>query len=441
MIDDFIDTSEANFLCDQISDKWYYNRNHWKNQIYDNKRQHSKVNNIDVNGMYEGSLFVGTRFQDSKRFDDLLNDNSITLNDLVSADDYIIRKLSYILHGDFIHYTSLKRLKNRELSQKHGLKNLPYFIESSYGGLISQYRMSSGECLLVSLLHFIYNAIERSSLPKNRPVLMLMDEIELALHPVAVSRLLDLLEEIVKKHKNVVAVLTTHAPEVIRRISPSNIYKLKNEDGIVTANSPCYPSYAIRELYTHDSYDYLILCEDALARRFIERVIDDEDLRLSKLICVLPVGGWENVLKLHIELSSNSILNAGTKIISVLDGDVMNKCNAKPEFKDLLKLFIPIPSIEKYLYDIIYNSSNKTMKKTIGDKYFQLKSIATIIADYNKEYPNTPKQPHKSFYRFLIKDLSSRKIEENVFVEKLCGEIISNVNSSSFKKSLSDELM
>lgn len=137
---------------------------------------------------------------------------------------------------------------------------------------------------------------------------MLMDEIELALHPVGVSRFLDLVEEITAQYKNVVAILTTHAPEVIRRINPNNMYKLENVDGNVSVTNPCYPSYAIRELYMHDKYDYLILCEDALAKCLIERIITGKQLMVSKLICVLPVGGWESVLKLHLDIVRNNVL-------------------------------------------------------------------------------------------------------------------------------------
>lgn len=92
--------------------------------------------------------------------------------------------------------------------------------------------MSSGECLLVSLLHFIYNALIRRSLPVNEPVLMLIDEIELALHPVAVSRLIDLLNNIIKEHDNLTVVLTSHSPEVIRKISPNNLFMMEVDEKI-----------------------------------------------------------------------------------------------------------------------------------------------------------------------------------------------------------------
>jgi len=354
----------------------------WNNAVYQASggrfNRNRRVNNIDMNGMYEGSLFIGTRFQDSTAVDSLLSSGDITPNDIVDADPYVKEHLSYILHGDYGHYQGLKRLKNRDIRGKFKLKNLPYFIESSYSGLISQYRMSSGECLLVSLLHFIHNAIIRKSLPINRPIVMLLDEIELALHPVAVTRFIDMIDEIISKYDNVVVVLTSHAPEVIRRIKPRNLYKLENNNGEITYVSPCYPSYAIRELYEHDRYDYLLLCEDELAKCLVRSILGKQNLQTSKLVGVIPVGGWQNVLKLHRELAANSVIGPGCRIVSVLDGDIKADCSKSKVFQDLTKLFIPIASIEKYLFSILYLKENMDLRKRIIDKYFQLKSLDTL---------------------------------------------------------------
>jgi len=120
---------------------------------------------------------------------------------------------------------------------------------------------------------------------------MLLDEIELALHPKAVGRILDRFIEIVKEYRNMTVFLTTHAPEVIRRVRPSNILMLENVNGNVSSISKVYPSYAIRELYTEDVYDYTIFCEDDLTKSFIDRVIDENNLRISKRVYVTPVGG------------------------------------------------------------------------------------------------------------------------------------------------------
>jgi predicted ATP-dependent endonuclease of OLD family len=167
------------------------------------------------------------RFNDSRKIDEYFESGKLSEDEIVPSDDYVIEKLSYILHGDYDHYKTLHRVRNKYITQKINVSNTPYFIKVK-GKLISQYRMSSGECLLVSLLHFIYNSIVRKSLPVDKRVLVLIDEIELALHPIAVSRLIDLLNELTTEHNNLTVILTSHSPEVIRKIIPAHLYKVTN---------------------------------------------------------------------------------------------------------------------------------------------------------------------------------------------------------------------
>ena len=127
--------------------KWFHKDNKWKTVEKPKERVH-------YDGMYEGSLFYGTRFNDSKIVDDLLVTSQIHDEDIVVADDYVKDNLSYILHGNYNFYRTLKRIRNKQIAANLELENTPYFQEYR-GKLISQYRMSSGECLLVSLLHFI----------------------------------------------------------------------------------------------------------------------------------------------------------------------------------------------------------------------------------------------------------------------------------------------
>ena len=238
-----------------------------KNNIWNKKGELFKYN-----GLYEGSLFYGTRFEDSTNVEKMIVSNKITNNEIEDADDYVKQQMSYILHGDLKHYTSLKRIRNKKVAEKLKIKNRPYFI-SVGDSLISQYKMSSGECLLVSLLHFLYNSIVRRSLPTNQKVLVIIDELELALHPIAVLRLMDFLKDLINEHPNLVIYLSTHSPEVIKAIPPIDLFKLNNDDGVISIESNCYPSYLIRDLYSNISPDYLLLVEDELSQMVVNNIL------------------------------------------------------------------------------------------------------------------------------------------------------------------------
>ena len=365
------------------------------------------------NGLYEGSLFYGTRFEDSTNIERMIENGRITEHELADADDYVKDKMSYILHGDLIHYRTLKRIKNKLVAQQLNIRNRPYFINVD-DHLISQYKMSSGECLLVSLLHFLYNSIVRRSLPDNQKILVLIDELELALHPMAVLRLIDFLKQLVQGHSNLIIYLSSHSPEVIRTMRPSDLYKVNNIDGKLSIESNCYPSYLIRDLYSNVSPDFLLLVEDELSQLFVNKILSRYSLRASKLIHCVPVGGWQNVLELHKELYTKKVLGVNTSIVSILDGDIESELNK--EQKKLPHIFLPIPSLEKFLYSVVKENSNPPFKRIINDKYFIVHSLDEIVSQYNKGILNGSKDNNKNFYSKIRTELENIGTNEQVFI-------------------------
>lgn len=395
---------------------------------------------IRINGMYEGSLFFGFRFQNDEKVRQLIYDKKIHEDMLIESNSYIVKQLGFILHGDETYYTNshIVRLKNYNTVKKLGLKETPYFIKEN-NAIYSQYEMSSGECLMLSLLHFIYYSIVLRSLDPKQPVLMLIDEVEVALHPIAISRFLDLLADLVNERKNLIIYITSHSPEVIRKINPRNIFKIELNNGN-TGNSldivnPCYPSYAIRDVFMHDGFDWLLLVEDKLAKILLERIISDLKLNNSKLIHIAPVGGWQNVLKLQYDLYKNNVLGVGKNIISILDGDIKSECAKDPLYKDLPKRFLPIPSIEKYLKNVLIDKKNSEIFKSINDEFFQLKSLKEIVNDY-KNNIKTNDNNGKELYNILLKALKERNVDEDSFIIRIADIIKENVDFSNFNNSI-----
>jgi hypothetical protein len=427
---DYNNESCVEFLYDGAKTLWQAQNGSW---ICDNHNQTEKT--ILFSGMYEGSLFYGTRFHDSLIVDSLVKKSTISTNQIIDADDYVKNQMSFILHGDYTHYRTLKRVKNKHIAHSARLKNTPYFQEKN-GNLMSQYKMSSGECLLVSLLHFIYNALIRKSLPVDKPILMLIDEIELALHPVAVARLIDLLNQIIKEHDTLTVILTTHSPEVIRKISPNNIYMMEVGEHGIQFYSPCYPSYAIRDIYMHSGFDYVILVEDLLAKYVVEKEIQQLSLATGKLVNVLPVGGWENVLKFQKMVCITNTFGIGTKVFSILDGDIRNENKVKKDYKQLQKMFLPINSVEKYLHKVCVDPAYKAVKRKINDNFFNVESLDAILSDYNQAGDDNG----KALYRKLVDNLKKRDISEEAFVKGLCDIIMCHEDFTKFAPEITSRL-
>jgi len=424
---DYNDNSYVKFKYNNVISTWINNNGVWERQ----------GNRLKFKGLYEGSLFYGTRFQDSTNIEILIQSNLIHENEICDADDYVKQQLGYILQNDINYYTNLKRIKYRSIAQEKGISNLPYFIESQ-GYLISQYRMSSGECLLISLLHFIYNSIIRTPIEHEEKVLVLIDELELALHPVAVLRLLELLKDLSMEHSNLIVYLSTHSPEIIKALGPLNLFRINNHRGTISLENNCYPSYLIRDLYSNISPDFLLLVEDDLSLLFVNRILEKEELRTNKLIHCVPVGGWENVLELHDELYRKKVLGINTKIISILDGDVEGLLNKSQ--KKYPHLFLPIQSIEKYLYSVIKENTNPELRKKINDKFFIVKSLDEIVSEYNKGTLEGCADTNKNFYSKVSKELSIIGTTIQSFIIGLMDDIEKTVDSTKFLENLKNQL-
>lgn len=374
----------------------------------------SSTDIISLKGFYEGSIIHGMRFIDAN-YDALLKAERVNNTILTDADSFVSRNLSYILHGNYDFYTNLKRIKNRTLAQLKAFKGIPYFIEGT-NGIVNQFCMSAGENMLISLLHMLNVVIVRPA--KSEDVrLILIDEIELALHPSAIMRLVYFLQKLATEY-NLAIYFSSHSIELLGKIKPSNIFHLQKELDDIAIVNPCYPSYATRDIYQHSGYDFLILVEDVLAKYILENIIDENALYKSKLINILPSGGWENVLKMQDDICKSNLAGVGTKVLSVLDGDV------KPDFEQLYKQkglytnltinFLPIHSLEKYLHEKIIVNKDADFFKEIGDRFFKVKSLKEVVDSLIK------KNDDKAFYNYLIKNLKEQGIEENVFVQKVC---------------------
>ncbi|MCQ2362721.1 MAG: AAA family ATPase, partial [Acidaminococcaceae bacterium] len=331
-------------------------------------------------GYYEGSIFYGCRFEDYELIDKFMSEAKV--NELVDdAEPFVVEKLGIILHNDKDYYRELKKIRTKELARKYGFHGCPYFLKVG-NNLINQFRMSSGESMLISLIDFINNLVVKNPRRKDK-LLLLIDEVELALHPAAIDRLVSFLSDLEKGFTaEIVTYFTTHSAELIHRIEPRNIYLVENDKGVIDLENPCYPNYAVRNLYLPNGYDFVILVEDRLAQILVENVLLRRNLKKNKLCCVLPAGGWSQVLSLHRDMIRNNALGQEKKIISICDGDVKNEILGHKEFDYLPKLFLPIPSIEKYLLKKMVRLQDKDFIHLLGDKYFRVKELSQILHEY-----------------------------------------------------------
>lgn len=411
---------------------------------YDSNTQRLKPSDLSIQfyGIYEGSIFTGTRFEDMKNLDDLIK-NPEFVKKLVPVSTELKDTLSHILHGEKGHYKELYKLKDMDAVREYNLANMPYFLKLNNGKIISKYKMSSGECMLISLLNFINSSALKPEIIKHRHKVLssklfaFIDEVELALHPSSIDRLMEYLQEMISK-RDLTVLFSSHSSELIRKLNPRNIYYMKNDNGVAKIISPCYPQYAIRSLYNHDGYDCTILVEDKVAELMVRKLIADYRTKNNLLMNVLPVGGWNNTLELQKNFCEQNILGRDKFTFSIIDGDVKSEVNKNEAYKPLKKLFLPIKSLEKYIYQKVLIDNDEEFITYFGNRYFTLVSFDDVIRECrNNDYVMKDKSG-KALYELLLKKLTVERVDEASLIKDFSEYLFTKENFASLKNNIED---
>lgn len=420
MDDYFGQTADDSFIeCELngIHRKWYKIGGKW---------EHSSNGKMEIKGFYEGSLIYGNRFRNTsyeklRRVVETVNEK-----DLSVADEFIRTNLGNILQGNSGYYEKMWFAHGANV----GLRDGYVFYYEKNGRRVSQFHMSTGENLLVSILNSIYiRNNDRGGTDK--PCMFFLDEIELALHPSSLKRLLLFLDDVSKKY-NYAVYFSTHSIELISGIKPQNIFYVdRYTDNTIEVINPCYPAYATKFLYDQSGYDNIILVEDDLAKEIIDKIIRKERLMNSRLVHILPCGGWFNVINLADDSLRNYLLGKRTSLSVILDEDIKEKAVKYMIDKNIINMpisYLPIESLEKYLRSNLYIKVDSKLFRLLNDYVFQQESLQSLIHEY-KTNPNCKcvnDDNGKRFYSLLEKELVKRRKDRheliNVIVDYLMAE-------------------
>lgn len=276
----------------------------------------------------------------------------------VSLSDLEVNTISKILNKK---YSSIKYIEHSFFQTSGGtafLQTESLHYSEAYAG--------SGEFAVVSLVHKVMNAPERS--------LILLDEPEVSLHPNAQKKLIEFLKDQSKEKKHQI-VISTHSTEIIKEL-PDEAIKLFYEDPI-TNKININNSVNKYNVFTKLGYDYSktpVYVEDRLAKKIIEYAIENSGLKDIFSIEFFP-GGAEAIIQ-----RLNHYIEAGHKQIVLLDGDKKSELykNNKDKFplsqnildRDLdntIENLFNFPI--KFFSDGSNGSSHETQKRELQRKF------------------------------------------------------------------------
>lgn len=386
------DKAYIRFCLGDTTREWHKHDGKWRRSTSETK--------MEINGFYEGSVIYGNRFRNTD-FENISKIEKITDKDLAKADDFIRDNLGEILHGDKTYYECLYKLS----TPIQGLKGDIFFFDKG-DRRVSQFHMSTGENLLISVLNALCEQQKRNRTRKF--YLVFLDEIELALHPSSLKRLVKFLKNYSNRNRASI-YFSTHSIELINALDPHNIFYLERHgDNKYEIINPCYPAYATKYLYDHTGFDQVILVEDDLARAIVHRIIREHRLINNQLIHILPCGGWTNVLALGNEVVNTQVLGRAA-ISIILDKDVKNNAEdyiIRNQIVNGIPLnFLPIKSLEKYLRESLVMDTDIRLFRELSNYLFLRKPLKDITDAYRNTQSYMDDKKGKEFYNLLDAEL------------------------------------
>lgn len=341
------------------------------------------------------------------------------LNDLLETDKF--NNLRYVQTGSTRGPGSGSQRWKRAYVIKKGTK---YYSEKNF---------SLGEILILNTLILIADVPDGS--------LLLIDELEMALHPRVQIKLLKYLESKVQE-RDLKIILSTHSSSLIK--SAKKIIYLENDGaGNIKVNENCYPALILREVAIEEDIhpDYVFIVEDDMAEMLLRETLSfyfqTESNRQVPVYKIIPIGGYQQVLD-FAEKSKDYLFNTKTGQYLLPDYDVIdvksqlqtlgNQRNSNQQalfdqFNQLQNrtIFLHItPELALWNWIISETNSIQTeFQSKFPDATFQL---TTLITETNNNFPHDTDSERKKAKRrvkHFVKLIGNRVNEDPVRITRI----------------------
>ena len=294
--------------------------------------------------------------------------------------------------NEIFETTKFNSLRSVNLSRGVGNDAFVLALGTSPQTYHSEKHFSLGELCVLKLLRILKNVSNNS--------MIIVDELEMALHPRAQVKLLRYLEAQAQE-KSLTVIFSTHSVTLLKSVDrKSIIYLEKQDDKEVKPIYGCFPTYALGNIASDEETlpDWMLYVEDQFARDVLkaffdlfsrERFIDPTE---QPTIKVVPVGGFQEVISF---LKRNqSVLPRHVVQVAVLDEDVKSETLENwrsnnnhlqlAKFRDLRSIikFLPFTP-EVGLMDYIgsnVSSFEQSMRRRFGDNQLR---ISNSIENYD----------------------------------------------------------
>lgn len=356
----------------------------------------------------------------------------------VHADHWLINSLNNILQTD--RFTPMIKITVGDLRSRTGnadqrRRNTAFAIPQGRGRYFTEQNFSFGEIVLLNLLYDI-ERVENNSL-------VLIDELEMALHPAAQIRLIQLLKEFANE-KHLTIIISTHSSSIIK--SQKDVILLEQDTHGISVTYNCPPAKAIGAIGMREDTmaDIIVIVEDEMAKALFFALLNK-----YKSLCpdsnyldvrVVSVGGYPNIINFYVE-ADNYIFYENVYVAAFLDKDVETDIVPYKQFgnRDIIEKyeentrrikFLPYTP-EMLLYqemkdhraDLLANMRSTYSNQQLN---YSVQDIPDFV-DYNNPLPNFATQEN---YNITIQTRGSIRTACKNETEKIAKSLSRQLNKS-----------
>ncbi|MFF2157252.1 ATP-dependent endonuclease [Paenibacillus chitinolyticus] len=213
-----------------------------------------------------------------------------------------LKELSYIIGKEYDNCETF------EIEDIGGLDVLPYFKVQSSGKTYGIETMGLGEVAIHYIIWQLYRASKNS--------IILLEEPEAYLAPKSQEALINIIAKL-SQEKGISVILTTHSPEVLKRIPIEHVRLLARVGPSVRIITPDYKSEYLTTLGINTNKSGVILVEDRFAREFTKSWVGKHDPHFLQEYEIISVGSDNKIVSLLKDIPYMNWF----RVLGLLDGD------------------------------------------------------------------------------------------------------------------------
>lgn len=290
----------------------------------------------------------------------------------------------------------------------------------------SEKNFSLGELCVLKLLRSLEGCAPNS--------LLLIDEVELALHPTAQVRLLSVLEKIAAE-KKLTVVVATHSVSLINAVDRKQLLQLLRDGDNVRCIAAPYHAAAIGAVTPAEDrrVDCVLAVEDDRAATIVKCIVDillrDISVYERPSVQVIPIGPFDAVIK--FVRNSAAIVPSSTRVFGLIDKDVETENKTAWEKNQNYEQLTLLKETQSRIRYLLWTPEVGIARRFSHDKNLHLSGLRSIFGndnrvDFNRELlaqscsasGGAQRKLSKKWLDEFVTSIASIKAESSTIVEQ-----------------------